>query len=65
MQTSVLVISLLIMSLIAAVFMHAARAASAPSATPPSEQGRKRLIWGLLIAGAVISVVSLARWPHA
>jgi cytochrome c oxidase subunit 2 len=64
-QEMVLLVSLVLMAVIALIFMRAARAAGANGATPPSESARTRLIWVLALAGVVISVGSLARWPHA
>lgn len=64
MQITVLAISLILMAFIAAQFWAAAR--SAPGATPPgAEAKRTMLIAGLAALGVIVSVASLARWPHA
>lgn len=64
-QGMVLLISLSLMAVIAVIFIRAARAASGGGSTVPTESGRTRLIWTLAIVGLIVSLASLARWPHA
>lgn len=64
MQIIVLSISLVLMAFIAAQFLAAAR--SAPGSAPPGAEGKRTmLIMGLVVLGVIVSVASLARWPHA
>ncbi|MCF8471085.1 MAG: hypothetical protein K9G30_09900 [Parvibaculum sp.] len=65
MQPIVLGVSLFFMVIIAAVFVHVVRAAPPRSDATRSEFRRRQLIWTMMIVGVIVSVASLARWPHA
>ncbi|MBK9251751.1 MAG: cytochrome C oxidase subunit I [Proteobacteria bacterium] len=64
-QLIVLFVSLVLMSVIAAIFIGAVRAAKDSRAAVPSEAVRSRLIKGMLLFGVVLTVSSLLPWPHA
>jgi cytochrome c oxidase subunit II len=65
MQTTVLVITIALMAVLAAVFIIAARSARGPAPSPDANRLRSGLIWAMTIAGVMISAVSLREWPHA
>jgi len=64
MQTTILLITLVLMAVTLAVILRALWATDGP----PSEDApktRTRLIWGLVVFGVIVSVASLREWPHA
>ncbi|WP_026381865.1 cupredoxin domain-containing protein [Afifella pfennigii] len=65
MHMMVLGVSLAFMALIAVTFILVARARPPRSDANRSEARRRQLIWAMVIFGVVVSVASLARWPHA
>lgn len=65
MQTTVLIVTLILMVVVALPFLRAIGAAQLDGAAVDAESGRKKLFWLLLIAGIVITVASLREWPHA
>jgi cytochrome c oxidase subunit 2 len=65
MQSTILIVTLVLMIVVALPFLNAVRAAGRDGAARDVEKRRKRLIWALLIAGIVITAASLRQWPHA
>lgn len=66
MQTPILLVTLALMGLVLASFVHVVASTRQAAGGPPAvERLRSRLFWVLLAGGVVVSVVSLARWPHA
>lgn len=66
MQSPVLLITLLLMAVVVGAFVRVVASTTAPPAAAPAvERLRSRLFWALVVAGVVVSGVSLARWPHA
>ncbi len=65
MQSTVLVITLVLMIAVALPFVKAVRSAGADGAPGNAEPRRNKLIWALVAAGVVITVASLREWPHA
>ncbi|MEP1587440.1 MAG: cytochrome C oxidase subunit I [Tateyamaria sp.] len=64
MQTTILLITLVLMAATLAVILRALWATDGP---PPSEDApktRTRMIWGLVVFGVIVSVASLREWPH-
>lgn len=64
-QFTVLIITLALMAVIAAVFIVAVRSSDQSTISQNADQTRFRLIWGLLAFGVVVTVASLWTWPHA
>jgi len=66
MQLPVLVISIITMAAIAYFFIAAIRASN-DEVTEAAASGdkRKRLIWAMVLFGAIITPLSLLKWPHA
>ena len=64
-QITVLIVSLVLMAVVAAIFVRAVRGAKAGDPAGPSEKARSRLIYGMLMAGVVLTISSLLPWPHA
>ena len=64
-QITVLIVSLLLMAVVAAIFIRAVWSAKARDSAGPSEKTRSRLIYGMLLAGVVLTISSLLPWPHA
>lgn len=65
MQTIVFIVSLAGMAAIAFYFISAIRASGVSDQPQVSGEGRRSaMIWGLLGAGVVITVLSLWQWPH-
>ncbi|MEO9682347.1 MAG: cytochrome C oxidase subunit I [Tateyamaria sp.] len=64
MQTTILLITLVLMAATLAMILRALWATDGP---PPSEDApktRTRMIWGLVVFGVIVSVASLREWPH-
>ncbi|MEO9514444.1 MAG: cytochrome C oxidase subunit I [Paracoccaceae bacterium] len=64
MQTTILLITLVLMAGTLAVILRALLATDGP---PPSESAPKtriRLIWAMIVFGVIVSVASLREWPH-
>ncbi len=64
MQIWVLMVSLIFMAVIAYFFVATIKAVDGEDAVDPNDR-RGKLIWGMLIAGIVITTASLWSWPHA
>lgn len=65
MQSTILLITLVLMAATLVVVLRAVLATDGP---PPSESApktRTRLIWALIVIGIFASVASLRDWPHA
>ncbi len=65
MQLTVLVITLVLMAVVSAVFIATIRSTDKSSELANVDQMRSRLVWGLLVLGAVVTIASLSTWPHA
>ncbi len=65
MQMMVLTVSLVLMALLGMVFFAAIRSGGRAPAGNKVERRRSVLIAALLVAGVVISIVSLRPWPQA
>lgn len=65
MQTTVLVVSLILMAAVAFVFWRAVRAVEAETEVQNVDKRRNGLIWALLVFGVAVTVFSLREWPHA
>ncbi len=65
MQSTVLVVTLILMVVVACPFVMAVHAADGEEAPGAVEPRRNKLIWGLVAAGIVITLASLREWPHA
>ena len=65
MQSTVLVVTLVLMIAVALPFLKAVRSAGAEGEPDKVEPRRNRLIWALVVAGVVITAASLREWPHA
>ena len=65
MQTTVLVVTLVLMAVAAGAFGLAAARAGAQTAGPPVARWRNFLIIGLLVLGVIVSILSLRNWPYA
>lgn len=65
MQMTVLALSLFLMALIVVAFVSSIRVAGRGDPVTVGEKLRMRLVVGMLVVGAVVSVVSLWNWPHA
>lgn len=65
MQMMVLIVSLVLMTVVAACFVGVIRANGSAPSTDRIEKKRQGLIIALLVFGFVITAVSLREWPHA
>ncbi len=65
MQTSVLLVTLLLIAVVIAAFVRVILSTGEAAAAPAIERVRNRLFWGLVAFGVAVSGVSLASWPHA
>ncbi|MFV0367862.1 MAG: hypothetical protein ACK5KM_05335 [Hyphomicrobiaceae bacterium] len=65
MQIPVLVITFVLMALISYFFISAVIASTSEQPAPYSERRRTSLILWMLAFGAVVTMGSLWRWPHA
>lgn len=65
MQSTVLIISLVLMSLMVLVFVRAVRSVNADEPMSEVETKRNRLIWAMGIIGVLVTLGSLREWPHA
>ena len=64
MQTIILLVTLLLMAAVLILVLRAILATEGPEPAPSVNKTRTRLIWAMVVAGVVISVVSLRPWPH-
>lgn len=65
MQLMVLIVSLAGMAAIVLYFVSAIRASGVNAPPQGNNEGQRSLmIWGLLVAGLLITVLSLWKWPH-
>lgn len=64
MQTTILLVTLVIMAASLALILRAVLATDGPSAPPTVNRTRQRLLWGMIVVGVLLSVASLREWPH-
>lgn len=65
MQTTVFIVSLILMAVVALVFWRAVRAVDADTELQNVDKRRNGFIWALLVFGVAVTVFSLREWPHA
>ena len=64
MQTTILLLSLALMLATLVLILRAVLATGGPDAPPTIHSTRQRLLFGLIVLGAIVSVASLREWPH-
>jgi cytochrome c oxidase subunit II len=65
MQSTVLIITLVLMAVVAFVFIQVVRSVKAESGSVDTDTRRSRFIWALIVVGIVVTTGSLREWPHA
>lgn len=64
MQTTILIVTLLLMAVALTFILRAVLATEGPGPSPTAGRSRNRLIWGLVVFGVILAVASLRPWPH-
>ncbi len=65
MQSTIFVITLVLMAVVGWLFWRAVSAVNGKPAGTNINKRRTQLIWGMVIAGVLISVGSMREWPYA
>lgn len=65
MQTTVLIVTLVLMAVVAFFFWSAVSASGGQPVAPGVNKRRMGLIWAMVLVGVLVSVASLREWPHA
>lgn len=65
MQSTVLIITFVLMAIMIGVFVRAVRAVNADAPMSDVETKRNRLIGIMFIVGVIVTLGSLRQWPHA
>lgn len=64
MQTTILIVTLLLMAVVAVACLRAIWATETAEIPATANSMRTKLIWGLVVLGIVVTVASLREWPH-
>ncbi|WP_298920991.1 cytochrome C oxidase subunit I [uncultured Roseobacter sp.] len=64
MQTTILLITLVLMAATLALILRAVLATDGPPPSDTAPKTRIRLLWTLVVFGVVLSVATLREWPH-
>ncbi len=64
MQTTILLITLVLMVATLALILRAVLATDGPPSSDTAPKTRIRLLWALVVFGIVLSVATLREWPH-
>ncbi|CAD0186994.1 hypothetical protein RUESEDTHA_03905 [Ruegeria sp. THAF57] len=65
MQTTILLITLVLMAGVLTLILRTVRATDGPAPSQTVNRTRSWLIWAMIAGGVIISVASLREWPHA
>jgi cytochrome c oxidase subunit 2 len=65
MQTTILLVTLVLMAITAAVIYRTIFSTNGPVEVEVVNKTRTRLLTGLIVVGVLVSVASLREWPHA
>lgn len=65
MQTTILIVSLVLMAAVGITYARAVLATDGPPAGPGANKARSILLWGMIIFGVIVSVASLRDGVHA
>lgn len=65
MQTTILIVTLLVMMGVLALILQAVLATDGPEPSENAPKTRSKVIWAMVVLGLLVSVASLREWPHA
>lgn len=65
MQSTVLIVTLVLMAVVAFVFLRVVRSVNSDDEPQNANSHRTKFIWGLVIVGVAVTYASLREWPHA
>lgn len=64
MQTTILIVTLVLMAMMAILVLRALKSVDGPAASDSINATRSKFIWGMIIFGIIVSISSLREWPH-
>jgi cytochrome c oxidase subunit 2 len=65
MQTTILIVSFVLMAVVAIAFLRVVGAVNAETGPSNASSRRSKLFWALAVFGVLVTVGSLRQWPHA